>query len=355
MQNLIGFRVHNGFFMLALVAFFISGITDKAVAQKLPPADVDKLQKAQRLAERVFAETGNAAGGVKVLEESGITELVQQRVAGVPRDAYVGLLETYASLLAQLPERRREAAGLLKAVVETDPERASAYLHLGNLYYQLYQAEPKDQYRTVYIAAYRKYVDRLRKQKQHILLSSPVIEAAYSSEGLDICIFTGRLLQEQQLADLNLFFNPETEISEMTKTEAGKEGEPGASFTGFISGSAGVIRKSLIDIDNDGHPETWYSAATMMGNCQRNVFYRHMDGQSAVFSNDLLDSYYRPDRICKGSQIFFVRYLQQNYLLEQHPLKESGLKTVIFRLTPAGDYLQLCTLQSPEDGEIMKN
>jgi hypothetical protein len=344
MPNLIGFQLQKAFVPLVF-AILVGGIADEAIADKPAPADMDKLQKAQRLATRVFDETGNAAGAVQVLEEAGIGRLVEERIHGIPSGTYAGLLETYGGLLAWLPDRRQEAAAILKTVIETDPERASAYVHLGNLYYRLHRQEPHDSYMAVYSAAYRKYVDRLRKQKQQILLSSHVAEAAYGSGGLDICGFTARLQQERQLADLNRFFNPETEVSSLSKTEAGEEGMPAASFSSFISGTTGIIRKSLIDVDNDGHLETRYSAAAMTGDCRRNVFYRHVDGQSMLLSSSLLDDYYRPNRLCEGGRIFFVRYLQQNYLLEQRPLPDEARKTTVYRLTPTGGYLQLCTVE----------
>lgn len=347
MHNPVGFQLHNGFLVLVLVTVFIGVVTGNAVAQKLPPADVGDLQKAQHLAERVFSETGNAAGAVKVLEDTGITELVRQRPAGFPADIYAELLETYAGLLTRLPERRREAAVLLKTVIETDPNRPSAYFHLGNLYYQLHQDQPRGEYQAVYTASYEKYVERLRKQARHILLSSPVVDAAYATEGLDICGFTGQLLQTRQVTDLDLFFNPETEIKDMTKTEAAEEGMQAASFAGFINGSAGAIRKSLIDVDNDGQPETRFSAATVAGDCRRNVFYRRVDDRSVLLSNGLLDGYYGPDRLCGGGRISFVRFRQQNYLLERHPLQENRWKLRVFRLTPAGNYSQLCTVEPP--------
>lgn len=346
MQNSVEFQLHDGLRALVLMTLCIAGVAS-VVAQVLPAADVNNLQNAQHLAERVFTETGSAAGAVKVLEEAGIAGLVAQRPPDFPADIYVELLETYAGFLTRLPERRREAAVLLKTVIETDPDRASAYFYLGNLYYQLHQDEPRDEYRAVYTAAYGKYVERLRKQARRVLLSSPVIEAVYATEGLDICEFAGHLLQTRQLADLDLFFNPETEIKDMTKTEAGEEEMPAASFAGFINGSAGVIRRSSIDVDNDGQPEMRYSAATTAGDCRRNVFYRHADDLSILLSNGLLDGYYGSERLCGGGRISFVRVRQQNYLLERHPLQENRWKLLVFRLTPAGDYSQLCTVESP--------
>lgn len=346
MDNSVGSQLSHVFFVLVLIAL-VGGLTGNAVARKLPPANAGDLQKAQHLAERVFAETGDAAGAVKVLEDKGIAGLVGQRPAGFSAEVYAELLETYAGFLTRLPERRREAAVLLKTVIETDPDRTSAYLDLGDLYYRLHQDEPRDEYLEVYTAAYEKYVERLRKQARPILLSSSVVEAAYAAEGLDICGITGRLLQTRQLADLDLFFNPETGIEDLTKTDAGGEGMPVASFAGFINGSAGVIRKSSIDVDNDGQPETRYSAATSAGDCRRNVFYRRVDDRSALLSNDLLDGYYEPDRLCGGGRISFVRFRQQNYLLERHPLQENRWKLLVFRLTPAGGYSQLCTVQPP--------
>ncbi|HEX7027268.1 MAG TPA: hypothetical protein VF268_08490 [Gammaproteobacteria bacterium] len=340
MRTLTG--VHSYTAELLLASVLLVGMAAQTYAGEPASLDIDKLRKAQRLAARVFDETGNAAGAVKVLEEAGITGLVKERVTGIPLKTYAGLLETYGSLLSKLPDRRREAPAILKTVIEIDPERATTYFHLGNLYYELYRQEPLDGYLAVYSSAYRKYVDHLRKHGRQVLLSSSIVDAAYESDGLDICGFTELLQQEGRLADLNLFFNPETEVTNLSKAATGEEGLSAASFTGFISGSIGPIRKSLIDVDNDGHPETWYSAAVMTGDCRRNVFYLHAEGQSTLLSNGLLDNYYRSDRLCSGGRIFFVRYLQQNYLLEQQPLERGAWETTVYRLTPDGDYLQLC-------------
>src|SRR5690606_23097450 len=114
-----------------------------------------------------------------------------------------------------------------------DPARTSAYRSLGNLYHQLYAEQGQPQFQSIYIAAYKKYVGRLREQQQIVLLPQVVTDAVFAPQA-DICAFAGQMLNPTGLVDLRLFFNPETGVERYAKANAMEKGETGISYSGFV-------------------------------------------------------------------------------------------------------------------------
>ena len=311
-------------------------------AYQLPAAELDKLSAAQRLAARVFQETQDANGAVKVLEEAGVQRLEKGRPANMTAKVYLDLIEAYGSYLARIPGSGDAAVQYLKKVIKADPARATAYLSLGELYYRRFHTAGDPQYRRIYRGAFEKYVERLRAAGGRAELPQTVLESVYPHVN-DICLLVRQLNEERHLPDLDLFFNPERDVIEMDQSDPeGIQSRLGASFDGFLQAVQGPVTQSTVDIDNDRQDEMRFSAATGDG-CRRNVFYKKFGEQTALLSNALLDEYYRGTRVCAGGSLHIARVKGINYIVEQ---QRRGDQTdlQVFELRPSGEYVQHCRI-----------
>lgn len=300
----------------------------------------EKLLAAQRVAERVYDKTKNADGAVKVLEEAGIELLTQAGSAALRDPVNLGLLEAYAGYLTYVDKRQQDAATHLKTVLKVDPDRASAYLALGDLYYARYEQQPQAQYQRIYKNAYKKYVAKLIKQGESIILPEKIIRVVYG-EVRDICGLLQAATSKGRVPELARFMNPETKVGQKTTADPAK----GTSLIGLFKVAEGAVRYSELDVDNDGYQEQRYTANLLDG-CQRNLFYRETAGGFAYYSNALFDEYYKPTTICGQSRVFPLRFKEKNYLIE-HKVGQGEPETVkAFAVEPAGEARQLCELKA---------
>ncbi len=334
---------------LLTAVLLVSGFTAVWADSNTSASEADKFQKAIRLAERVYQETGDANGAAKVLEEAGVARLKKSRPAEIDKVTYIDVLETYAGFLSRLPARELEAASLLKSVIESDPRRASPYLSLGDLYYRLHQSQPGARYRSIYSAAYKKYIKRLEAEGTRSFLPNRVVESVYDVGQGGVCRVVAQLLEQGSTQSLEQFFNPEREIKVLDKGPDGSVlgGEDGISFAGLVQNSDGRIRRSLVDIDNNGSLERRYSAKMTQGGCTRNLFYQEVGIQTALLSNDLLDQFYAAGRVCGASKLSVMRYRNENYIVEQQIQPDSQIRMSVYQLNARGQHQQLCSLQPP--------
>ncbi|MBN1378032.1 MAG: hypothetical protein JXA04_02220 [Gammaproteobacteria bacterium] len=321
-------------------------LTSQAYAYDLPATDLDKLNSAQRLAARVYQETKDAAGAVKVLEEAGVERLAKGRPGNMPVKDYLDVIEAYAGYLARTADTGDAAAEYLKTVIKADSKRASAYRSLGELYYRQFQQKADPQFQRIYQRAFARYVERILAARIKTELPQHIIEAVYP-QARDICLLVRNLNEQHRLNDLELLFNPEHEISELDLADPkGIHTLLGASFAGLLQTIEGPVTQSTIDIDNDGQAELRFSAHTSEG-CQRNLFYKKFGEQAALLSNDLLDEYYRGKRICAGSKLRIVHINNTNYIVEQQPTDTHQLDLQVFELRPSGEYIPHCRISPP--------
>ncbi len=325
---------------------FILLVSSQVQAYELPAVEQDKLIAAQRLAARVYQETKDAAGAVKVMEEAGVQRLDKGQPSNMTRKSYLDILEAYGGYLARHAGADETAASYLKTVIKADSRRASALRSLGELYHRRYNAKPDPQYRRIYQGAFKKYVGLLLEQRGKIVLPSYISEAVYP-QAKDICSLVYGLNRQNRLADLTVLFNPERQVSELDLSNPeGIHTLLGASFEDFKQSSTGAITRSKIDIDNDDSIELRFTARTAIG-CQRNLFYKKYGDQIALLSNNLLDQFYSADRICSGDALQMVRFGNVNYLLEVQAKSLQEPDLVIFELRPSGEYLQHCQTLRP--------
>lgn len=312
-------------------------------AFELPSVELDKLASAQRLAARVYQETKDAAGAVKVLEEAGVQRLDKGRPSNMTLKAYIDALEAYGGYLARIEGEGDVAAGYLKTVIKADSTRASAYRSLGELYYRRFGTKPDPQYRRIYQGAFKKYVGLLQAQGRKAVLPQHIVGAVYPNVR-DICALIDSLKSQRRLTDLSALFNPERQVSELDLTDPkGIHTLLGTSFDGFLQSALGPIIRSKIDVDNDGEIELRFLTQTA-NNCQRNLFYKKYGSQIALLSNKLLDQYYSADRICGQDTLQMVHYNNTNYILERQTGPSTVLDIQVYELRPSGEYMQHCEI-----------
>jgi tetratricopeptide (TPR) repeat protein len=331
--------------LVSILLLSICFLAFRGYAYELPAAEQDKISAAWRLAARVYQETGDAAGAVKVLEEAGVARLEKGRPDNMPVKAYLDAIEAYAGYLARTAEADNRAAEYLKIVIKNDPSRTSAYRNLGELYYRRFQRDTNPQYRRIYEQAYAKYVERLLVEGVRAVLPQHIIQAVYP-QSREVCLLVRNLHERSRLRDLDILFNAEHDISELNLSDPeGVYTSLGPSFSGFLQSVSGAITRSSVDIDNDGTAELRFRALAANG-CQRDLFYKQFGTQTALLSNTLLDEYYRGRRICTGDLLQIVRVNNTNYLLEvkQRPDLQS---LQLIELRPSGEHLQHCHIAPP--------
>ena len=313
--------------------------------ETISAANLAELQQSQRLAQRVYQATQDIQGAVAVLEEQGITKLSELPAEQWSDNVHIELLEYYANLIAQLPTRRLEATRLLVELIKTAPERSAAYLSLGDMYYRLYQTEPNARHQTFYQRAYRKYLALLRQQPLTPGLLSPrILDAYYPTTG-SVCDAVLEFMHTNSTDDISRFFNPETNFKTIT-SDTDSPAWQILRETGLVQGSVSRLEQSTIDVDNDGQREVRYSTHINDG-CQRNLFYKQYSGQWALLSNALLKQYYQTGHLCGTDRLLFMRYQQQNYLLQQRTIADNTQQWSVFALNPTAEAEALCTLQPP--------
>lgn len=95
---------------------------------------------------------------IEIMEESGVKELIE---SGIPKSLsksqYVSILNDYAFYLSET-ERYNEAIPMLEKVLLLSPERAVAYLNLGDVYESNYTFEEDKSYLEKKEMMYKKYL-----------------------------------------------------------------------------------------------------------------------------------------------------------------------------------------------------
>ena len=320
-------------FVVSIVA--VVAVACGVQAQDLSIEQQDKLLDAERVAARVYEKTGNADGAAKSLEEAGVELIIKGGPALLQKQTNLQVLEAYAEYLGLIETRQDEAAQYLKAVLKANPSRASAYLKLGDLYFRRQQTQANSQYRRISENSYKKYVQMLVQQNVSVLLPDHIIEAVYA--GSDICSLARAASQQNKVAELRRFMNPEAAVSRSVAADEAK----GPTLKGLYQTAITPVRFAEVDIDNDGESEHRYTAK-IQGNCQRNLFYKNEAGQFRYVSNPLFDQYFRSNRICGKSQLFPLRFKDKTYLIEQQVIAERQENLLVFEILVSGEAVQRC-------------
>lgn len=328
------------------IGILLITIVVQAQAYELSAVELEKLASAQRLAARVFQETKDAAGAVNVLEEAGVRRLGKGRPMNMNVKAYLDTLEAYAGYLARADGGDEAAASYLTTVLKQDPKRSSAYRSLGELYYKRFRTNSDPQYRRIYQRAFIRYVEEVLAQGDKVLLPQYISEAVYP-QATNICLLVDMLKEQRRLSNLELLFGSERQLSQLDLSDSeGIHTRLGPSFKGFMQTAVGPITRSIIDIDNDGYNELRFYATTANG-CQRNLFYKKYGEQTALLSNDLLDAYYRVDRICEQDSLQIIHFRNINYIIERKNPESELPDLQIYEIRPSGEYIQRCRLSPP--------
>ena len=93
---------------------------------------------------------------IKIMEENGIKDIIKSKPKKLSKNRYINILNDYAFFLSKTKDRYKEAIPVLEKVIDIRPNRAVAYLNLGDLYYKL------DNDKLVYYNYY-KYKSLLKK------------------------------------------------------------------------------------------------------------------------------------------------------------------------------------------------
>lgn len=106
---------------------------------------------------------GKVKEAVKVLEESGIQDIMENIPRDMTREDYALILNDYAFYLSETEDRYEEAVPLLERVIEIEPERAAAYLNIADTYLKIYQEGNDESLKEKARDNYNKYLSLLDK------------------------------------------------------------------------------------------------------------------------------------------------------------------------------------------------
>ena len=109
-----------------------------------------------------YSKNKNIKETINNLEKSNIKNILKQKPEAFTDTQYISILNDYAYFLSET-ERYKEAMPILERVILLSPDRAVAYLNLGDCYYKDYEKSKKQSDKDKVIENYKKYVSLLKK------------------------------------------------------------------------------------------------------------------------------------------------------------------------------------------------
>lgn len=125
-----------------------------------------KLLFAHKEALKQFKAGKSPIESAHLLEKNGIESIIEAKPEDMTVDVYANILNDYAFFLQEAGKDKFKVINILQQVIKVSPERAVAYLNIGDAYYEINQEVAK--------AYYRKYVDIMNKNKKLALVPEKV-------------------------------------------------------------------------------------------------------------------------------------------------------------------------------------
>ncbi len=125
-----------------------------------------KLLLAHKEALKQFKAGKSPMESAYLLEKNGIENIIEAKPEDMTVDVYANILNDYAFFLHEAGKDKFKVINILQQVIKISPERAVAYLNIGDAYYEINQEVAK-----VY---YRRYVDIMYKNKKLALVPEKV-------------------------------------------------------------------------------------------------------------------------------------------------------------------------------------
>lgn len=147
--------------------------------------DTQALLKAHKEALEVYQNDKNYEKSIEILREAGVQKVLEKEPEGMSKGKYVHLLNDYGFFLSETENRYEEALPILKKVIELSPNRAVAYLNLGDVYLKDYQSTQSKMDKKNIQDMYKKYI-ALRRIKNPIpKIPTRVAEYVYFQDKID--------------------------------------------------------------------------------------------------------------------------------------------------------------------------
>lgn len=229
------------------------------------------LSEAHHQALAIYKKTKNPAKAVKVLEDAGIKGVLEQKPADMKETTYVSLLNDYGFFMAEAADTsvsRGVAIDVLEKVIQLRPDRAAAYLNLGDVYVKEIEAYPdsnaRREYRELALKQYQKYAELLAANKQSGKMPAWVKaflerarahgKRAYRYElimnkeketGSDVCTHMLEIYNADLQKARQIQYSNHPEFSALSW-------KPMNNLVGVLEQNEGQFLLSRFDFDNDG-------------------------------------------------------------------------------------------------------
>jgi uncharacterized protein/Tfp pilus assembly protein PilZ len=115
---------------------------------------IDNLLEAQKIASDNYAKSKNVYPSIDMLKKAGIERIIHKKPENITKEQYIQLLNDYGYFLSlseyskyesennfDIVKHHCEAKSILEKVQMLDPQRASVYLNLGDLYLKIYLSD----------------------------------------------------------------------------------------------------------------------------------------------------------------------------------------------------------------------
>lgn len=249
-----------GAFLLALALVMGAGVPAQA-----------GLTEAHPKALAVYKQTKDPAKAIKILEDAGITTVLEKKPADMKDAKYVSALNDYGVFLAEAADtiaRRGVAIDVLEKVIQLSPDRAVAYLNLGDVYVKEIEAYPdpnaRREYRELTLKQYQKYAELLAANKQSGKMPARVkaflerarahgkrtyrYEPVMNKEketGSDVCTHMLEMYNADLQKARQIQYSNHPEFSALSW-------KPMINLVGVLEQNEGQFLLSRFDFDNDG-------------------------------------------------------------------------------------------------------
>lgn len=125
-----------------------------------------KLLSAHKEALKQFKAGKSPMESAYLLKKNGIESIIEAKPEDMTVDLYSNILNNYAFFLHEAGKDKFKVINILQQVIKISPERAVAYLNIGDAYYEINQEVAK--------AYYRRYIDIMYKNKKLALVPEKV-------------------------------------------------------------------------------------------------------------------------------------------------------------------------------------
>ncbi len=335
--------------LLILAAVVAAGPEESLAARRIPSYAV--ISKAHRSALDLYRDKGNAAAAVRILEEKGVRKILASKPKGMPGDQYVALINDYGYFLSRTDDRYPEAVAVFAIVSRLDPDREAAYLNLGDVYSRISGKSGKPEDAKFADAAYRKYLETVRRKGKKILLPARVVDAVYGSKGKTACQFIADLITAERMDDWERFFDPEKPVDGYDRGDG-----PDIFERLHVSKerlSEEFLRRnweiSRLERDIDGNEDLRFSAVDGTMRCESNFFFRKsrentFEPLEAVNQEDAISG--DGASLCIARRLRFFRFNGKNHIVHVDHQPFAGGTTWTVFATEGGTLSRVCTLEA---------